>query len=66
MQKTLLASLLAAAFATPLQAVQADEVSDQLEIFGTIEVEYGNNKTKQADGTTTTEKGSALATVNAD
>lgn len=62
MQKTLLASLIATALTTPLQTVQAVEVSDQLEVFGTIEVEYGNNKIKAADGTSTTEKGSALAT----
>ena len=39
MQKTLLASLIATALATPLHTVQAAEVSDQLEVFGTIEVE---------------------------
>lgn len=54
-----LASLITIMLTSPLHAV---EFSDQLDVFGTLEVEYGNKKMQQADGTTTTETGSALST----
>lgn len=54
MKKQLLATLIATALTTPALAV---EVSDQLEVFGTIELEYGANR-----GDSGNDYGTALAT----
>lgn len=54
MKKQLLAGLIASTLASPLLAV---EVSDQLEVFGTLELEYGASR-----GDSGNDYGTALAT----
>ena len=50
MKQHLLTGMIASTLATPVYAV---EINEQLEVFGTLELEYANRSNKVDDGTGT-------------